>query len=157
MQSSEKPAANRGLIRPPVIYLCALIAGWTIDYFWPVGLPFAILHIPLGALFFIAAMTLFFLTQREFHVANTPVPGNRPTTSLVQSGTLRFSRNPIYLAFSLAGAGIAIGTNSLWVFVTLIPAVGVMQFVVIPREEQYLLAKFGPEYLAYKSSVRRWI
>jgi protein-S-isoprenylcysteine O-methyltransferase Ste14 len=32
-----------------------------------------------------------------------------------------------------------------------------MQFIVIPREERYMEAKFGAEYLTYKSSVRRWV
>ena len=28
---------------------------------------------------------------------------------------------------------------------------------IIKREEQYLVQKFGDEYLRYKSEVRRWI
>jgi len=32
-----------------------------------------------------------------------------------------------------------------------------MTTVVIPREERYLERKFGTEYMAYKSSVRRWL
>jgi protein-S-isoprenylcysteine O-methyltransferase Ste14 len=53
--------------------------------------------------------------------------------------------------------GIAVWVNSLWVLVTLVPAVALMSCVVIPREERYLERKFGAEYLAYKESVRRWI
>lgn len=40
---------------------------------------------------------------------------------------------------------------------TLIPAVALMSFVVIPREEQYLETRFPSDYLAYKASVRRWL
>lgn len=37
------------------------------------------------------------------------------------------------------------------------PAILVIRTQVIAREERYLAAKFGDEYLAYKARVRRWI
>jgi protein-S-isoprenylcysteine O-methyltransferase Ste14 len=59
------------------------------------------------------------------------------------------------LAFSLFQLGIAFCTNSLWLLVTLVPAVALMTFVVIPREERYLESRFPSDYLPYKASVRR--
>ncbi len=76
---------------------------------------------------------------------------------MVKAGPYRFSRNPIYLAFSLFQAGIALGVNDAWIMITLLPAIAVISFVVIPREESYLEARFGEEYAAYKASVRRWL
>jgi protein-S-isoprenylcysteine O-methyltransferase Ste14 len=105
----------------------------------------------------VAAVMLFIGSVGRFRAAGTPVPGNKPTTAIVQSGPYRFSRNPIYLAFSLLHLGIAIWINSLWLIATLVAALGVMARVVIPREEQYLERRFGEEYLTYKKSVRRWI
>jgi protein-S-isoprenylcysteine O-methyltransferase Ste14 len=64
---------------------------------------------------------------------------------------------PIYLAFSLFQLGLSFWVNSLALLVTLVPAVALMGFVVIPREERYLEARFPSEYLLYKSSVRRWL
>jgi protein-S-isoprenylcysteine O-methyltransferase Ste14 len=32
-----------------------------------------------------------------------------------------------------------------------------IDYVVIPTEEQYLERRFGAEYLDYKASVRRWL
>jgi protein-S-isoprenylcysteine O-methyltransferase Ste14 len=29
--------------------------------------------------------------------------------------------------------------------------------VVVPREERYLEKRFGPTYLEYRASVRRWL
>ena len=52
--------------------------------------------------------------------------------------------------------GLAVGLNSLSLMLTLIPAFALMSFVVVPREERYLEARF-PEYISYKASVRRWI
>jgi protein-S-isoprenylcysteine O-methyltransferase Ste14 len=72
-------------------------------------------------------------------------------------GPYRFSRNPIYLAFSLFQLGIAIWVNSAWLLATLVGAVALIHSVVIPKEEQYLEGKFGEQYLDYKASVRRWL
>jgi protein-S-isoprenylcysteine O-methyltransferase Ste14 len=78
-------------------------------------------------------------------------------TVIVRTGPYSFSRNPIYLAFSLFQLGIAIWVNSVWLVATLVGAVALVHFVVIPREEQYMERKFGPQYLAYKASVGRWL
>jgi protein-S-isoprenylcysteine O-methyltransferase Ste14 len=85
------------------------------------------------------------------------IPGNRPTTTIVRSGTYHFSRNPIYLAFSLFQLGLALWVNSLTLLLTLIPAIALMSFVVIPREERYPETGFPSKYVSYKSSVRRWL
>jgi protein-S-isoprenylcysteine O-methyltransferase Ste14 len=105
----------------------------------------------------LAAVALFLSAVRTFRTAGTPVPGNRPTTAIVRTGPYRYSRNPIYLSFSLLQFGVACWVNSLWLPVTLMPAVALMSFVVIPREEQYLETCFPSEYLPYKASVRRWL
>jgi protein-S-isoprenylcysteine O-methyltransferase Ste14 len=68
-----------------------------------------------------------------------------------------YSRNPIYLAFSLFQLGIAIWVNSVWLLVTLVGAVALLHGIVIPREEEYLERKFGAEYLDYKASARCWL
>jgi protein-S-isoprenylcysteine O-methyltransferase Ste14 len=105
----------------------------------------------------LAAVALFLAAVRSMRAAGTPVPGDRPTTAIVRSGPYRFSRNPIYLAFSLLHLGVALWFNSLWLLVTLVPAVALMTFVVIPREERYLEARFPAEYLPYRAAVRRWL
>jgi protein-S-isoprenylcysteine O-methyltransferase Ste14 len=40
---------------------------------------------------------------------------------------------------------------------SLVGAVGLMRYVVIPREEQYLERRCGAQYSDYKLSVRRWL
>jgi protein-S-isoprenylcysteine O-methyltransferase Ste14 len=79
------------------------------------------------------------------------------TTVTLRAGPYRFSRNPIYLAFSVFQLGTTIWVNSVWLLATLVGAVALIHYVVIPREEQYLERKFGAQYLDYKASVRRWL
>jgi len=155
-QHAAPLAANLGSARPPAIYLTAIVAGLVLHFAWPI--PFAPrLAMPFGVLTAVLAVTLFIWSIRTFHSAGTPVPGNRPTTAIVKVGPYRFSRNPIYLAFSLFQTGIALGVNDAWMLIMLLPTIFVMSFVVIPREERYLEARFGEEYTTYKASVRRWL
>jgi protein-S-isoprenylcysteine O-methyltransferase Ste14 len=150
-------SANRGMVRPPLVYLASIVAGLALEFFWPLRLVPPRLSLPLGAAAIVAAVALFIVAARSFRAAGTPVPGNLPTTTIVRTGPYRFSRNPIYLAFSLLQLGIALWVNSVWLLLTLIPAVLLMSLVVIPREEAYLEARFPAEYLPYKKSVRRWL
>jgi protein-S-isoprenylcysteine O-methyltransferase Ste14 len=112
---------------------------------------------PLGSLLTLGAISLFVYAVRTMLAAGTPVPGNQPTTTIVSGGPYRFSRNPIYLAFSLFQLGLAIWVNSLALLILLVPAIAIMSSVVIPREESYLEEHFPSEYPPYKASVRRWL
>src|SRR5262249_44277096 len=150
-------AANVGLARPPLVYLGAIVFGLVIHWLWPVPLVPPSVGTPVGVLLLLGAAALFLGATRAFRVAGTPVPGNRPATAVVRSGPYRFTRNPIYLAFSLLQLGLALWVDSLGLLITLIPAVALMASVVIPREERYLEARFPAEYGTYKASVRRWL
>jgi protein-S-isoprenylcysteine O-methyltransferase Ste14 len=149
--------ANLGIMRPPFVYLGAIALGLLLHFASPVLLVSHAVSVPLGGTAVLVAVALFLSAVRTFRTAGTPVPGNRPTTTIVRTGPYRCSRNPIYLSFSLLQLGVAFWVNSLWLLLTLIPAVALMSCVVIPREEQYLEARFPSDYLPYKASVRRWL
>ena len=149
--------ANLGIMRPPWVYLGAIALGLLLHVAWPVRLVSRAVSVPLGGTAVLVAVALFLFAVRTVRCAGTPVPGNRPTATIVRTGPYRWSRNPIYLSFSLLQLGVAVWVNSLWLLVTLIPAVALMSFVVIPREERYLETRFPPDYLAYKATVRRWL
>jgi len=156
--STEMPeVANLGFVRPPLVYFVAIVIGFVLEVVWPLPFIPRDFATPLGIGSIVIAVLLFFYSVARFRAACTPVPGNRPTTAIVRTGPYRFSRNPIYVAFSLLQLGVAAWTNSLWLIASLIAAIALMTVLVIPREERYLERTFGAEYLAYKASVRRWI
>ncbi len=154
---SPPDVANLGLLRPPLIYLGSIVLGLLLHWLFPVGLAPRVLGRLFGGAAVLGSVALFIASVRTFRAAGTPVPGNRPTTMVVRHGPYRFSRNPIYLAFSLLQMGIALWVSSLWVVGTLVGALALMSLVVIPREERYLEARFPSEYLPYRASVRRWL
>jgi protein-S-isoprenylcysteine O-methyltransferase Ste14 len=149
--------ANLGLIRPPFVYLGSIGLGLLVHWFWPVRLLPTSISVAIGVMLVLGASALFMSSVRTFRKAGTPVPGNRPTTIIVRTGPYGFSRNPIYLAFTLFQVGLAAWVNSLGLLVTLLPGLALMVLVVVPREERYLEARFPSEYLPYKRKVRRWL
>ena len=148
--------ANLGVFRPPLIYLASIVTGLAIHKARPQRLVVDAQAGLLGSSLTVVSILLFASAVKSFRTAGTPVQARKPTTALVRTGPYRFSRNPIYLAFSLFQLGIAIGVSSWWLIATLAGAVAIIHFVVIPREEQYLETRFGAQYLDYKAAVRRW-
>jgi protein-S-isoprenylcysteine O-methyltransferase Ste14 len=149
--------ANLGLVRPPFVYSSSIVLGLVIHSAWPARFVPPSLSTPVGAMLTLLAVGLFVAAVRTFRAAGTPVPGNRPTTAIVRTGPYRFSRNPIYLAFSLFQLGLSVWLDSLGLLLTLTAAVSLMALVVIPREERYLEARFPVEYSSYRAAVRRWL
>ena len=155
--SAAQDVANLGVVRPPLVYLISLVSGAGIQLATPFPFLAGELAVPLGAPLVVVAIALFAYSVTTFRAAGTPVPARKPTTVIVRTGPYRFSRNPIYQAFSLLQLGIAIWVNSVWLLATLVGAVALIHYFVIRREEQYLERRFGAQYLDYKASVRRWL
>jgi len=142
--------------RPPIVYLVSILVGVGLNLVWP-GQLFPHAVEPLGPLLTLLAVVLFVLSVREFRKAQTPIRTRKPVTAVITTGPYRFSRNPIYLSFTLLQLGIGMWANSAWVVGMLIPTLVLMSYGVIAREERYMEQKFGDEYLRYRAAVRRWV
>ncbi|KLK89999.1 protein-S-isoprenylcysteine methyltransferase [Microvirga vignae] len=146
------------MIRPPLAWGLAVIAGFVLDGLVP--LPILPADLPagwLGAMVFVFALALFAWAIVTMTGAGSNVPTNLPTTTIVQSGPYRFTRNPIYLGMFLGLIGLAIAFDNLWLLLMLVPFALVIRYGVVAREEAYLERKFGDVYRGYRSRVRRWL
>ena len=142
---------------PPLIFLACTLLGVALHFLAPIAVMPAPLNGWLGPTFIGLGVILVALCFRSFRKAKTEPRPDRPTTAIVCAGPYRFSRNPMYVAASLVQIGIGIWVNSIWIIAMLIPALIVVSYGVISREERYLERKFGEGYLGYKTSVRRWL
>jgi protein-S-isoprenylcysteine O-methyltransferase Ste14 len=146
------------IIRPPIAWALAVLAGFVLQ--WVVPLPFMPASVPagwVGGMAFVLALALVAWAIATMTGAGSNVPTNMPTTTIVQTGPYRFTRNPIYLGMLLGLVGLAIAFDSLWLLVTLVPFALVIRYGVIAREEAYLDRKFGDTYRHYCARVRRWL
>jgi len=155
LQKGEEEHA-RSKIPPPLIYLAGLIISYLLSFIYHVALLPRLLSLVLGVVLFICGFALSASGASAFRVNNTSLNTTIPVTKIVSSGPFRMSRNPMYLGLAIIYLGIAFLINDLLVLLFLVPVLVIMNWDIIPREEQYLEAKFGEEYLAYKHNVRRW-
>lgn len=155
-KQATKSGPLPGLLRPPVVFLIVIALGIWLNRAWPLPfVPSSLRSIgPIGA---VGAVLLFLLSYREFRAAGTSVRGSKRSTTIVRTGPYRFSRNPIYVSFILLVLGLSVWLNNLWLLVTLVPAVGFIVAVVIPREERFLERNFHDQYSRYRAAVRRWL
>jgi protein-S-isoprenylcysteine O-methyltransferase Ste14 len=146
------------IVRPPIAWALAVLAGLALNWLMPLPfLPAAVSAGWLGAILFAIALALFAWAIFTITRAGSNVPTRLPTTTIVETGPYRFTRNPIYLGMVLGLIGLAIAFDTLWLLMTLVLFALVIRYGVISREEAYLERRFGEVYLAYKSRVRRWL
>jgi len=87
--------------------------------------------------------------------AAADVEMERPN-QLIRRGPYAFSRNPMYVAWTLGYAGIALVVGTAWPLV-LLPLVLLWTHVAVVREERSLEGRFGAAYRGYRTSVRRYL
>lgn len=75
----------------------------------------------------------------------------------VTNGWFRFSRNPMYLGFTLLLAGAAAVAGCAYAFAPPMVFVIVAARIYIPFEERAMVTTFGDAYGSYCRKVRRWI
>ena len=113
-------------------------------------------HMVIGLLIALAGSIFMVSAWLHFIFIGTTVTTSTPVDLLVENGSFRYSRNPMYVGFiTLLFAGSVILLS--WPFLV---ATGIMflylALYVIPREERYLAVAFGKNYEDYCNRVRRW-
>jgi protein-S-isoprenylcysteine O-methyltransferase Ste14 len=84
------------IIRPPIAWAVAVLAGLALN--WLLPLPFIPAAVPaggLGAMVFALALAIFAWAIATMTRAGSNVPTSRPTTTIVDSGPYRLTRNPM--------------------------------------------------------------
>jgi protein-S-isoprenylcysteine O-methyltransferase Ste14 len=147
-------------IPPLALTLLLLAAAWLCARALPqlaLGVPGAV---AIGALVAGLGLLVCGAGVVSFRRAGTTVDPRTPerASSLVCGGIYRVSRNPMYLGFLLLIAGWGLLLDNL---AALLPfPAGFAAYIdryQIPREERALLDRFGDEFAAYMSEVRRWL
>jgi protein-S-isoprenylcysteine O-methyltransferase Ste14 len=141
---------------PPLIHALGVVSGVNLSKLVPLMLPPSVLLTTLGASLLAIALAIASSAIRQFALSENPLAPNRPVGGLMKGGPFRYTRNPLYLALALMHAGIGLVSGDGWVILTLPPALLVVRYFVIAREEAYLIRRFGRFYLDYQAQVRRW-
>ena len=147
------------LIPPPIQALFFSIIMWLISRQF-VNASFSLNGINTFAfIFLIIAVMLLILSINKFRQVGTTISPLKPnkTSSLINSGIYRYTRNPMYLGLLLMLFSIALFLKNFISFL-IIPLfiLFITKNQILPEEEA-LENIFGEEYKNYKKKVRRWI
>ena len=144
-------------ILPPVYLLASLLLMVLLHYFAPIvqliSPPFSY----AGIVFVVIGIAITAVSAGAFIKAETPLVPFTKSTVVVTTGLFRYSRNPMYLGMVIALLGVAMLLGSIGSFVPIPVFVGIIHNLFIRREEIFLEDIFGDEYLAYRTTVRRWL
>ena len=145
---------------PPVVLLAIFgLAMWLLAQQVPaLAVPMS-WRLLLAGIFAIAGIAIAMSGVLAFRRANTTVDPRVPqqSSSLVIRGIYRYSRNPMYVGFLLLLIAWAFYLSSAAALALLPLFVLYMNRFQIAPEERFLLQKFGAEYQAYLTRVRRWL
>jgi len=144
-------------IPPPIVYFLFILIGIGLNYLWPFSFFPQSIQGPIGYTIIALSLILFGLVLREFSRSSTSIDHRKSTTAIISSGPFRYSRNPVYLSLTILAIGVSFVVDSLWVIIMTIPAILIVHYAVILKEEAYLIKIFGDKYRHYMNSVRRWI
>jgi protein-S-isoprenylcysteine O-methyltransferase Ste14 len=156
MVSSERMKTR---VPPPVVALIAAIVMWFLDRRLPmarwIGPPWSW----LGLVPVAVGVAIDVRAFRHFRRVGTTVNPMQPeqATRLVTDGIFGISRNPMYfgLLLILIGWAVWLGAASAWLIPPLF-LLGITYAQIVP-EERALGELFGPQYVAYRRDVARWI
>ena len=146
-------------IPPPVVALLLAGAMWLLSTAMPrVDTP-AALRIGTALAIAAAGGAYSLAGMLAFRRAKTTVNPLHPdkASALVTAGVYRFTRNPMYVGLLLVLLAWAVGLSSLEALAGPVAFVLYINRFQIGPEERVLRTKFGREFEAYKSSVRRWL
>ena len=144
-------------ILPPTWLLISILLMIGLHFVIPVATILPPFWGLLGLIPLALGIAIDYKAHHAFQQAHTPVqPFGKPTT-LVTWGAFLFSRNPMYLGFVLILTGVAVLLGSLAPFLVIIAFYVWIERGYIAFEERALAEAFGPAWLAYKGSTRRWL
>tara|TARA_B100000767_G_scaffold150904_1_gene142060 strand:+ start:311 stop:784 length:474 start_codon:yes stop_codon:yes gene_type:complete len=152
--NNDNPAVK---IPPPLIFLGFGLFGIVIHYFKPLIITGSSWLMYLGVLILIASFLGFGYMVNFYKKNETEIEPTKTTSKIITSGLYRYSRNPVYLISCAGPIGLGFIFTTYWAMFAFIPALIVVYFTAVKKEEQYLGEKFGQEYLDYKKKVRRWL
>ena len=143
----------------PVVYLAAVVVALVLHRIMPLDIEaqWQLAMQALGLIGIVSGAWLVGWGYVKLIRYRTGLLSSSATSHLVTSGPYRFSRNPVYLGYTLAMMGAGLLTGNLWLLVGTVATVVITHAWIVRSEEKHLLARFGFEFECYCRRTRAWI
>src|SRR3989344_7042467 len=131
---------------PPVYFLVCFVLVVEAHYFYPLAriIPWPITM--LGVLFVLLGVGMMAWVKMTFQKRKTTIMPHGKPTVLVTTGLFQYTRNPIYVGFTLILFATAFVFGSVTSFIFPIIFILIMNTFFIPLEEKNLQKSFKKKY-----------
>lgn len=154
--SADAADRPRYSVPPPVPPIAALVSIVVLDQFAPVSfLPHRV-ALAVGIPLLVLGLGLWLWGMASLSRRGESPDPFKPTGQVLTGGALRVSRNPIYTGGTIGLLGLALLLDTA-AGVAVVVVLALTAHNLVLAEERYLEQKFGDEYRAYRSHVRRWL
>lgn len=148
---------GRRFVQPGILFLAGLLLGFAADLLLHPRIPLDV-RIAAGCGFVLISTGAVILASAAAALrrAGTPFEPSRTAVTLVTTGVYSRSRNPAYIGTAMIYSGVAAAAVSPVAVALLLPVMLLIDRIVVPREEERLLSRFGSIYSDYRERVGRW-
>lgn len=147
----------RKLLLPPIVMILTAVVMILLNHYLPLVRFWETHACWIGIPMIAVGLATAQWHARLFRSVGTNINTFGDPDILTTGGLFQASRNPMYLGFVFALAGLGIVLGSASPFLALLGFALVTNYWYIPFEERAMLRKFGEEYVAYRNRVRRWL
>ncbi|MCM2293587.1 isoprenylcysteine carboxylmethyltransferase family protein [Allorhizobium sp. BGMRC 0089] len=145
---------------PPLLYFGACVCALCLHiYITPARLfdNQSLVVMMGGALTAAIGLSLSLWAIRTLLVYDTTLSPRRSALRLVTDGPYRYSRNPIYLGYTLLMMAAGLLSGNGWLIIAAPVAAALTTLIAIRCEEMHLLVRFGVDFERYCQRTRRWL
>jgi protein-S-isoprenylcysteine O-methyltransferase Ste14 len=145
---------------PPLLLAVALgLFTWWLSTTTPAVVLHSWVRWTLVVFFMLSGLVCCGTAVASFRKAGTTVDPRSPekASTFVHTGIYKYSRNPMYVGFTLMILAWAVFLESPAGLVVAAGFVTYLNYFQIPPEERALRSRFGEDYIRYTEKVRRWI
>ncbi|MBP1851165.1 methyltransferase family protein [Rhizobium halophytocola] len=142
---------------PPMLYTAAIAGAFGLGRLIDLSMPARTQLMVSGFILLALALALMLWSMKSKIDAHVSPFGLRKRPTLMTTGPYRFTRNPIYLGYTLATIAAGLLSANPWFLLGALTAAIVTTQIAIRREEMLLLARYGIDYERYCRQVRRWL
>lgn len=144
-------------ILPPQLFYLTIAIMAMLFFFLPVEYILTYPYNLLGIIFVAIGLLTAIAGKKQFLKLKTNIKTFNEPDMLVSDGLFAYSRNPMYLGFSLAIIGFSVLFGNLSSMVAAVVFIVLTDRWYIRYEEKVMREKFGDEYEDYCQRTRRWI
>jgi len=124
----SRPDNAQIIARPPLVYAGALLTVAALRWIWPMAVFQAGIWDEFAVVLLVEGIAVIVWGRRALAAAGTEINPKRPTTTIVDAGPYRYTRNPLYLGLTFGYVAFSIWLNSWWAVIVLPVLLAVIYF-----------------------------